>query len=33
MGARITGRVIELRGLARTYPGPPPVPRCVRPTW
>jgi putative ABC transport system ATP-binding protein len=26
MAARILGPVIELRGLARTYPGPPPVP-------
>jgi len=26
MTARILGPVIELRGLARTYPGPPPVP-------
>ena len=30
MAARITGPVIELRGLARTYPGPPPVP-ALRP--
>ena len=27
---RIAGPVIELRGLARTYPGPPPVP-ALRP--
>jgi putative ABC transport system ATP-binding protein len=27
---RIIGPVIELRGLARTYPGPPPVP-ALRP--
>ena len=30
MTARILGPVIELRGLARTYPGPPPVP-ALRP--
>jgi putative ABC transport system ATP-binding protein len=30
MAARIPGPVIELRGLARTYPGPPPVP-ALRP--
>jgi lipoprotein-releasing system ATP-binding protein len=30
MTARITGPVIELRDLARTYPGPPPVP-ALRP--
>ena len=30
MAARTTGPVIELRGLARTYPGPPPVP-ALRP--
>ena len=30
MTVRISGPVIELRGLARTYPGPPPVP-ALRP--
>jgi len=30
MAARTIGPVIELRGLARTYPGPPPVP-ALRP--
>jgi putative ABC transport system ATP-binding protein len=30
MAAQISGPVIELRGLARTYPGPPPVP-ALRP--
>ena len=30
MAARITGPVIDLRGMARTYPGPPPVP-ALRP--
>src|SRR5207342_2073341 len=30
MAAHISGPVIELRGLARTYPGPPPVP-ALRP--
>ena len=30
MAARISGPVIDLRGAARTYPGPPPVP-ALRP--